>query len=321
MANKAVKVVRFDWAIKYILRNKANFDVLEGLLSALLKEDITVVELLESESNKERDEYKFNRVDLLVKDSKNRRIIIELQNASETDFMERLIWGASKVISQSIDKGQKYVNIVKVISISIVYFNIMSGSYYIYKAYTDIRPEYYDDVIMVRENEVIQWYGKENKFPEYYILDLTNYKNELKTDIDEWIYMLKNSEVKEEFKSKNIDKAREKLNELKMTVGEMKKYERYMMNQVVLRDQMQTANTKGFNEGKAAGRAVGRAEGEIKGKEEGRAEGKIEGLAIGIEEGRKAEKIQVAKNMIDKGFDIETIKIVTCLSDKEIEEI
>ncbi|HBY20973.1 MAG TPA: transposase, partial [Clostridiales bacterium] len=50
-------------------------------------------------------------------------------------------------------------------------------------------------------------------------------------------------------------------------------------------------------------------------------EGKIEGLAIGIEEGRKAEKIQVAKNMIDKGFDIETIKIVTCLSDKEIEEI
>ncbi len=27
------KLVRFDWAIKYILRNKANFDVLEAFLS------------------------------------------------------------------------------------------------------------------------------------------------------------------------------------------------------------------------------------------------------------------------------------------------
>lgn len=45
------KLVRFDWAIKHILRDKANFDVLEGLLSALLKEDITVLNLLKSEFN------------------------------------------------------------------------------------------------------------------------------------------------------------------------------------------------------------------------------------------------------------------------------
>jgi hypothetical protein len=49
---KDQKLIRFDWAIKTILRDKANFDVLEGFLSALLKEDIKVVQLLESESTR-----------------------------------------------------------------------------------------------------------------------------------------------------------------------------------------------------------------------------------------------------------------------------
>jgi len=50
---KDQKLIRFDWAINTILRDKANFDVLEGFLSALLKEDIKVVQLLESESNQD----------------------------------------------------------------------------------------------------------------------------------------------------------------------------------------------------------------------------------------------------------------------------
>jgi len=48
---KNQQIIRFDWAIKTILCDKANFDVLEGFLSALLKDDIEVVQLIESESN------------------------------------------------------------------------------------------------------------------------------------------------------------------------------------------------------------------------------------------------------------------------------
>ena len=33
--------IRFDWAMKRLLRNKANFGVLEGLLTTLLDEKIT----------------------------------------------------------------------------------------------------------------------------------------------------------------------------------------------------------------------------------------------------------------------------------------
>ena len=40
MVNDSEKLVRFDWAIRYILRDKSNFDILEGFLTALLNEDI-----------------------------------------------------------------------------------------------------------------------------------------------------------------------------------------------------------------------------------------------------------------------------------------
>jgi hypothetical protein len=60
-------LVSFDWAVKKLLRNKANFDVLEGFLSELLGIDVKVEQLLESESNKQYEEDKYNRVDILVR--------------------------------------------------------------------------------------------------------------------------------------------------------------------------------------------------------------------------------------------------------------
>jgi len=92
------KLVRFDWALKYILRNKANFDVLEAFLSNLLKEEIKVLDIIESESNQEAENRKFNRVDLKCKDSLGRQIIIEIQNQREVDYLQRLLWGTSKAV-------------------------------------------------------------------------------------------------------------------------------------------------------------------------------------------------------------------------------
>jgi len=81
MANR--NLIRFDWAIKRLLRNKADFTVLEGFLSELLKENITIENILESESNQQLNNDKFNRVDILVKNSKGELVIIEIQNEQE----------------------------------------------------------------------------------------------------------------------------------------------------------------------------------------------------------------------------------------------
>ena len=48
------KYIRFDWAIKRLLRQKANFDVLEGFLTVFLGEKITILDILESEGNQEK---------------------------------------------------------------------------------------------------------------------------------------------------------------------------------------------------------------------------------------------------------------------------
>ncbi len=73
------KLIRFDWAIKKLLRNKANFDILEGFLGAMFREEVTVMNVLESEGNKEDASDKFNRVDLLVQNAKDELILIEVQ--------------------------------------------------------------------------------------------------------------------------------------------------------------------------------------------------------------------------------------------------
>ena len=110
---KDQKLIRFDWAIKTILRDKAN---LEGFLSALLKEDIKVVQLLESESNQDTPRQKFNRVDIMVQDSNQKHMIIEIQNEHEADFLERLLFGTSVVIVDNLEIGQSFSDVKKVIS-------------------------------------------------------------------------------------------------------------------------------------------------------------------------------------------------------------
>ena len=44
------RLISFDWAMKKLLRSKANFEILEGFLSELLKNNIHILEILESGS-------------------------------------------------------------------------------------------------------------------------------------------------------------------------------------------------------------------------------------------------------------------------------
>ena len=121
------KLIRFDWAIKRLLRNKANFVVLEGFLSELLFDNIKIEKILESESNQETEEDKYNRVDILTQNSKNELIIIEIQSSYEIDYFHRMAYGVSKSISENLKLGQQYSEIKKVISINIVYFDLGQG--------------------------------------------------------------------------------------------------------------------------------------------------------------------------------------------------
>ena len=130
------KIVRFDWAIKHILRNKANFDILEGFLSELLKTKVTIETLLESESNKHDKDDRSNRVDLLVLTESQGHVIIEVQASMEWDYLSRILYGTSKAVTEYIQAGQPYRDVRKIISVSIVFFDLGRGEDYVYHGTT-----------------------------------------------------------------------------------------------------------------------------------------------------------------------------------------
>lgn len=95
--------------MKRLLRHKANFDILEGFLTELLGEEVTIKQILDSESNKETEDDKHNRVDILVENSKNELVIIEVQNSNEYDYFHRMLFGTSKAITEHIKEAQPLV--------------------------------------------------------------------------------------------------------------------------------------------------------------------------------------------------------------------
>jgi len=102
------KLVSFDWALKRLLRSKANYEVLEGFLSELLRDDITILEVLESESNRDHAQDKANQVDLKVRNQKQEITLVEVQYERELDFLQRILFATAKAITEHQTIGQPY---------------------------------------------------------------------------------------------------------------------------------------------------------------------------------------------------------------------
>jgi predicted transposase/invertase (TIGR01784 family) len=226
------KLIRFDWAMKKLLRHKANFGILEGFLSELLRFDVTIESILESEGNKQDEYDKYNRVDILVKSSNDELMLVEVQNEAEIDYFQRMLYGVSKLVTEYIKEGEPYGTIKKIYSINIVYFGLGQGEDYVY--------EYKGEFVGLHEHDIllptmlqIQNYKIEkvsDVYPKYYLLKINNFNKVAENTLDEWIYFLKNSEVKDDFKAKGLDKAKEKLRYESLSDEEKKMYDRSVEN-------------------------------------------------------------------------------------------
>ncbi|MDX2305351.1 MAG: Rpn family recombination-promoting nuclease/putative transposase [Microscillaceae bacterium] len=279
----AKKLVRFDWALKKLLRHKANFDILEGFLSELLRFDVIIESILESEGNKQDEYDKYNRVDILVKSKNGELMLVEVQNESEIDFFQRMLYGVSKLVTEYIKEGEPYGTIKKIYSINIVYFGLGQGKDYVY--------EYKGEFVGLHENDVLTPTNLQKQdfkvkkvsdiFPKYYILRVNNFDDTAKDPLDEWIYFLKNSEVIDGFKAKGLDKAKEKLRYESLTEQEKKMYDRFQENRRIEISVEYTAKI----------------------------------------EAKQEKAIENAKNGILKGYDSQTIADITGLTIEQIEQL
>jgi len=231
MAKKKMKLIRFDWAMKRMLRDKANFVVLEGFLSVLLDEKIKIKSILSSQSNKEEENDKYNDVDVLVTNSVGEYIIIEVQNTKQHDYFHRILYGASKVITEYIDEGEAYKNVKKVISITIAYFDLGQGEDYVYQGTTVFKGLHKGDILKLssRQRELYNKSKVHEIYPEYWIIKAGLFDEEQVNDkLDEWIYFLKTGVVLEEFTADGLNEAKEKLDKLKLSPEERKEYDAYV---------------------------------------------------------------------------------------------
>ena len=305
MAND--KYIRFDWAAKKILRDKSNFCILEGLVTVLLGESVHIIELLESESNQDDPADKFNRVDIKAKNSKDEIILVEIQMTREIYYLERILYGVAKAITEHIQLGNKYDQVKKVYSISILYFDLGKGEDYIYRGQTTFRGMTKNDTLQItaKEKDAIHMKAPEEVFPEYYLIRVNAFNKIAENHLDEWIKYLKDGEIDENTTAPGLQEAKRKLEYMSMSKSEKLAYDEHLNAIMIQNDVIGTARIEGLAEGRA----------------EGLAEGRVEGLAEGRVEGMRKSKLDIASKMKANGMTLEMIVQCTGLSAEEIKKL
>ena len=333
------KLISFDWAIKRILRSKANFEILEGFLSELLFEDIKIVAILESESNKESKNDRTNRLDIKVENRNGELILIEIQYSTELDYLQRILYASSKAITEHMAEGEAFSQVSKVISISILYFDFGDGDDYIYKGTTSFIGLHNKTKLELNEQQKDLYKTDlvEKIYPEYYLIKVKNFNDISKDTLDEWINFLKNEEIPEHPKAKGLLKAKQELDYLKMQDQERDQYDSYKYERhheaSVYESTYVLGNKMGMKEGKLIGRKEGMEKGIEKGMEKGIKKGMEKGIKKGmekgiekgmekgVEKGRKEREKEVAINLLKSGVDQKVIQASTQLTDQELSDL
>lgn len=289
------KYVRFDWAIKRLLRQKANFDVLEGFLTVFLGEKVTILEILESESNQLSAEDKFNRVDIKARNSKDEIIIIEIQNTRELYYLERILYGVAKAITEHISLGETYYKVKKIYSISVLYFDIGKGNDYLYYGQNHFVGVHTGDHLQVnvKERDAIVSRMPAEIFPEYVLIRVNEFDKVAVTPLEEWMKYLKDGTIRPDTTAPGLSEAREKLKYFSMPPKERMAYDEHLSAVMIQNDVLDSAKL----------------------------EGKIEGRAEGRAEGRDEERFSIARNMNQLGIPVDVIVKSTGLTSGEIETL
>lgn len=252
--------IRFDWAIKRLLRDKANFSVLEGLLTVLLCEEIRIEEIIKDEKAYcVWDDAQTDRIDIKAKDKKGDDIVIRIQNMRKLYYLERLRFG-TPAFAKHI-----YQEVNKVYLVSILYFDLGKGNDYLYHGQNRFIGVHTNDELLItakEEGAIIQKLPQE-VFPEYYLIRVNEFNQVAKTPLEEWVKYLKTGIIDPDTTAPGLPEAREKLRYYDMSPEERHEYDEHVNAIMIQNDVLNTAKLEGHAEGHAEGRAEGRAEGKL----------------------------------------------------------
>ena len=300
MAGKTL--ISFDYAIKFLLKDRSGYEIVEGFISSLLQSEgygpVKIKMLLESESNREEADLKKSVADVVVEDEQGNSYIVEIERSFTASFIHKACFNSSRLIIDSVKGGSDFSTIKKIFHITILYFEWNQMKTPVYHAqmvanevgsHTPLDLEFFDTKGTKFEVHDV--------FPEFFFICVPLFNDVIKQELDEWLYVMKNSEIKDDFKSPYMKQVEERLSILKMNQEERYAYIKYGKEACSQRDIIAAAEEKG----------------EMRGLEKGREQG--------LEQGKNEEKRDIARNLLAIHIPPAKIAEVTGLSVEEIEKI
>ena len=274
---------KIDFVFKKIFGSEKHPGVLISFLNAVLKpkNNITDVEIKNTDIDKSYIEDKFSRLDVKAVTSKNEIINIEIQLKNEYNMMQRSLYYWSKLYEEQLEEGDRYDKLCRTVCINILDFKYLKNDRF-HNGYRLKEIETNEELTDLEEIHFIE-------IPK---LKKINSEKDIVDVLEGWVEFLRDpeSEVvrKLEMTNKEIREAKDELYRLSM---DEKERALYFIREKSIRDEIS---------------ALANAE--------------EKGMEIGIKKGERNKAIEIAKSLLDV-LDIETISIKTGLSIKEIEDI
>jgi predicted transposase/invertase (TIGR01784 family) len=311
---KTSQLVSFDYAIKYLLKDKSGYEIVEGFLSALLQAEgyppVKIKALLDTESNREEIGMKRSIADVIVEDANGNKYVVEIDRSWTKMFLHKACFNTSRLIVDSISSNEDYSTIKKVFHINILYEPLSDMKSPLYHGKTVIKEMGKEHPIDLHlEDMGGRMFDAHNVFPEYFIISVPLFNDVIKQELDEWLYIMKHSEVRSDFKSPYMAKVAKRLSILKMSAKELVVYNEYRNKSLKERDYVVSAEERGIEKGIAKGLARGLEKGLKR------------GLEKGIEKGERQKATTIAKNLLSAGIDIEVVSSSTGLDIEELKKL
>ncbi len=299
--------IRFDWAMKRLLRQKANFGILEGFI--------------------------------LVKNSKKELMLIEVQNDREFDFFHRMNYGQAKLLTEHMHLGMKYDQVKKIYSINIVYFDLGQGDDYIYKGKTEFRGIHTNSVLQLSEKQKKRYNIEyvSDIYTTYYVLKVNQFDDVAENTLDQWMYFLKHAEVPHNFTAQGLAEAQTKLRIDNLDQAQKERYQQFVKSWRIFQGTIDTYIYDGVYEteqkyapiiaakdmqleqqSKQLEKERKKAEEERKKAEKERKKAETANKQV---EKEKQKLMKTAELLLSLGIDKVTISEKTGLSEQEIEDI
>lgn len=284
-----------DLAFKKIFGEEKHKNIPISFLNAVLhlqgEDQILDLEFINTIQPPAIQSQKESVVDVLVKDQRGNRYIVEMQVSKTPGFEKRAQYYAAKTYSSHLCEGDKYTDLKEIVFLAIT-------SYVVFPNKTDYKSEH-----VILDKKTHEQDLKDFSFTFVELPKFTKTEEELKTIEDQWYYFFKHA-----IESNQIIPALASNSEILNAYGiverfgwteqELRFYDNNMMALMDARCRLEGAREEGLNEGLQKGRE--------------------EGLQKGREEGIQEERKKFIQNLLAKSFPLATISELTGYSVDEV---